>query len=158
MDSKLPEIDIHRLRDDILEEIRKPRIPRPPRPIPDPPPFAPRFDEIGFNPQPDPPSPLQIQTNVTNRLSEVAFNPQPEPPSPEAFENIQLRSLQANLTSSSTHLVRETLASNIRLLIPYLCLWPRWWRFRCDEVLVLETDNLGTLLRNHPLPLQRRQA
>ncbi len=140
---KLPELEIHRLRDDILKEIRKPRIPLPPRPIPDPPPFAPRFDEIGFNPQPDPPRPLLAQANVTNRLSEVAFNPQPEPPSPEAIESIQLRSLQANLTSSSTHLVRETLASNIRLLIPYLCLWPRWWRFRCDEVLVLETDNLG---------------
>lgn len=140
---KLPELEIHRLRDDILKEIQKPRIPFPPRPIPDPPPFAPNFDNIGFNPQPDPPGPLLRQANITNRLSEVAFNPQPEPPSPEAFENIQLRSLQANLTSSSTHLVRETLASNIRLLIPYLCLWPRWWRFRCDEVLVLETDNLG---------------
>ncbi len=139
---KLPELEVFRLRDDILKEILKPRIPFPPRPQPDPPPFISQIDEVMFNPQPEPPAPV-FQANLTNRLSRVAFNPQPEPPNPELLAKTQSLSLETGLRSNSAHLVRETLISNIQLIIPYLCLWPWWWRFRCDEVAVVETDHLG---------------
>ena len=89
--ARLPDLQIFRLRDDLLDIIRNPPIAKPwpppepdpgpfppgPRPGPDPAPFARstlRFSsqrEVigGFNPQPDPPG-----------TGAVSFNPQPEPP------------------------------------------------------------------------------
>lgn len=139
---KLPERDIFRLRDDLLKEILKPRIPFPPRPQPDPPPFVTELDDVAFNPQPDPPSPF-LRTNLTNQLNEAAFTPQLESARALSFQQAQPLKLETGLNSNSAHLIRETLTANIQLLIPYLCLWPWWWRFRCDEIAVVETDNLG---------------
>jgi len=50
---------------------------------------------------------------------------------------------RAALTSASPTLVREALVANVDLILPYLCFWPHWWRFRCDEIRVLETDAFG---------------
>ncbi len=41
-------------------------------------------------------------------------------------------------------MVRTTLADNFQLILPYFCLWPWWWwRLRCDEIIVVETDSNG---------------
>jgi len=124
---RLPELEVFRLRDDLLKIFEEPRIPIPPRPEPDPPPFtAARKGLIG--------------------LGEVAFNPQPEPPREILIRaaSLKLPSITlAALASSSAHIVRQALIDNVRLIIPYLCLWPWWWSFRCDEIAVVETDAFG---------------
>ncbi len=162
---KLPELDLLRLRDDLLEVLRDPPIPQPPGPRPDPVPFerplyrfAPggdRFDPgsaVGFNPQPEPPARFDPG-------SAVGFNPQPEPPalrleelgsqSPArvraASRAIALDAeIYARLHSDSISIIRETLVANWKLILPWLCIWPRWWwRFRCDELAVVTTDAHG---------------
>lgn len=51
---------------------------------------------------------------------------------------------RAALNSSSPLIVRQALLDNVKLIIPYLCLLPPWlWRYRCDEVSVVESDSLG---------------
>lgn len=131
---ELPERDIFRLRDDLLRElIERPRIPEPPRPLPDPPPFravspsdidAGRF---GFNPQPEPPKALSKQQIKEAKLPSTVST-----------------KLRTKLTSNSASIVRSALLNNIELIYPFLCLWPWWWwRLRCDEIRVLETDSSG---------------
>lgn len=144
---KLPDLEIWRLRDDLLHLIEKP-IPFP-FPLPDPPPF--RFDldeinmametvsglnrpgaEVSFNPQPDPPAELGLMANdsltgmVSNRINTLPIN------------------TRANLTSNSLNIVRQSLLDNISLIIPYLC-WLEWfWPLvKCDELAVVETDGNG---------------
>jgi len=53
--------------------------------------------------------------------------------------------IRAAITSTSALMVREALTDNVRLIIPYLCLLKPWWgwRYRCDEIDVIETDALG---------------
>ena len=157
---RLPELEVLRLRDDLLEILRNPPIPKPkPRPFPEPDPgpfpFPPgpgpdpapyvnplfRLERVGLNPQPLPPR------------TRVELNPQPLPPGdPRMLEgsSFAARSLQippelhASLRSSSTIVVRNALVEHWKLLIPWLCLWPWWWwRFRCDEVAVVTTDEHG---------------
>ena len=100
---RLPDPEIFRLRDDLLDIIRNPPIPRPrpfpdpdpgplrgprPGPGPDPAPFANplfRFNRdpgslVGFNPQPDPPAVRTALSRRESALSRVALNPQPLPP------------------------------------------------------------------------------
>jgi hypothetical protein len=143
---KLPDLQIWRLRDDLLNLVERP-IPFP-WPQPDPPPF--RFDPGVIDPSPE---------NIArmNRVSEVAFDPQPEPPL--AFETFSAESLRkivsnqvnsipfstrANLSSGSITVVRQALLDNVQLILPYLCWLPWFWPFvRCDEVAVVETDENG---------------
>jgi hypothetical protein len=190
---KLPDLEVLRLRDDLLDIIRNPPIPRPkpkpfpdpdpgpfiprPRPGPDPAPFSsplfrftrdpgslvgfnpqpePPGSRVGFNPQPDPPlERVGLNPQPLPPRDRVALNPQPLPPR-EALQLEQLASLRAasaiplsaeltaGLRSTSAVVVRNVLAQNWKLLIPWLCLWPWWWwRFRCDEVAVLTTDAYG---------------
>lgn len=119
---KLPDLDIFRLRDDFIHIIENPPIITPPGPQPD-------------------PAPFERITPLSN-LRINAFDPQPEPPN-----NIRAISLspnhQTSLLSNSSQVVRKALIENIDLLIPYLCYWPHWWYFRCDEIRVVETDALG---------------
>jgi len=153
---KLPELEVLRLRDDLIDILRNPPIPRPqPDPGPGPGPFAVnlqrpvlRFnqdsgarldvraqagrigDRVSLNPQPLPP-----------REQRISLNPQPLPP------RVQLQlplELHARLLSPSSLVVRNALAENWQLLIPWFCHWPHWWwRFRCDEVAVVTTDTQG---------------
>lgn len=138
----LPERDIFRLRDDLIKVLHKPLIPWPPRPWPDPGPV-----ETDLPGREMTASALKQIRNLRGEDS-VAFNPQPEPPAP--LINLQQNSItalpvevQTALASSSAQVVRQVLVEQVRLIIPYLCLWPWWWRFRCDEIAVVETDALG---------------
>lgn len=140
---QLPERDLYRLRDDLLREIEVPELRVPPGPGPDPSPFD-LVEPIDFpmniaaiNPQPEPPGRLR---------SIAAINPQPEPPGlPESnLAPISLpQQMTVQLQSSSAQIVRDALVANLELLRPYLCLWPHWWRFRCDEITVVESDGFG---------------
>ena len=166
---RLPDPDIFRLRDDLIEILRNPPIPIP-EPGPDPWPFrrqARRFaadpaSRVSLNPQPLPPrSALRFAADAGSRVS---LNPQPLPPSPAARFAADLASrvslnpqplppgetitlapeLHASLHSRSSLVVRDALVRNWKLLLPWFCHWPHWWWwFRCDEIRVIETDTNG---------------
>lgn len=156
--NRLPHHDIYRLRDDLLDVIRRP-FPWPPRPEPDP--FDPRevgvvnpagphsrdldmaaavqlfggskADLVSLNPQPLPPA-RNAQLAVLNR---VALNPQPLPPI-EADEfsipdrpapQLQLPALaQIALSSSSAEIIRRGLIDHIEFVRPWICHW-HWLDF-----------------------------
>ncbi len=168
---KLPDYKIFRLRDDLIKEIERLRK-EPPIPIPGPDPgpiikwpfrFAQNISELGpqpeppdlpqfkINPQPEPPGNIKFYQRSNagmsfNRASEVGFNPQPEPP---IFQFASLTSAQVSLEtitalkSTSAQVVREALIENVKLILPYLCLWPHWWTFHCDHIATVTTDHLG---------------
>ncbi len=127
---RLPELELFRLRDELLKLIDKPELRRPPRPQPDPLPIA--FIGPGIE-----------APNV------AALGPQPEPPDRQLRQIRQISSVslpyevRASLDSTSAQIVRDTLVGHIELVLPYLCLWPYWWTYRCDEITVVETDGSG---------------
>ncbi len=150
---KLPDADIFRLRDDLLEVVRNPPIPRP-GPGPDPGPFmqraarsALRFADdaasrVSLNPQPLPPGErVALNPQPLPPGERVALNPQPLPPR----EAIALApELHSGLRSASSLIVRNALVENWKLLLPWFCHWPHWWwLFRCDEIAVITTDAHG---------------
>lgn len=131
---RLPDPDIFRLRDDLLDALRRPPLPEPPEPGPRPP-----------GPGPDP-GPLQRRlirlplraeqpAGAAPRVLEISTKVETVP---SVSEDVRIR-----LQSPSSTVVRTALAQNWELLVPYLCLWPWWWRFRCDEVAVVDTDANG---------------
>lgn len=134
---RLPDFDIFKLRDDLLRVIEKPHIPIPPRPQPDPAPFTVMSGKFKL---------ANLSSKNGDRDELTLINPQPEPPGNNDL-SIQQTSLSmgtlAELNSNSAHIVRKSLVANARLILPYLCLWPYWWRFRCDEITTVETDALG---------------
>ncbi|MBP7687069.1 MAG: hypothetical protein KA765_04150 [Thermoflexales bacterium] len=158
--AQLPDDIIYRLRDELIWAIEHPiPIPNPPDPpykfdpgYIDPVPVLQRaanvfgkFDgsTVGFNPQPDPPHELKMRamSRVAN-FDAVMLNPQPLPPKTAtlAFES------RAALTAGSIGLVREALIKQVELIKIYWCdwdwLWP-WFRYDCDELAVVETDEHG---------------
>jgi len=155
--ARLPDDIIQRLRDELIWAIERPF---PPIPNPPDPPF--KFDpgyidplplltkaanlfgkfdraEVRFEPQPD-----NLKALATMRINAdaVMLNPQPLPPKAAelAFET------RAALTANSTMIVREALIKNVELIKIYWCywdwLWP-WFRYACDEMTVVETDENG---------------
>ncbi len=143
---KLPDPDIFRLREDLLDRFIEPIEIKPPIPEPDPIPFgrinipshlgrlgrAGRFSHIN-----------QINRNTIDKfesnLDRVSINPQPEPP---GRLKLPVESLIA-LESNSVQIVRESLIQNYRIIFPFLC-WFRWWNwYRCDELRVITTDANG---------------
>ena len=143
---RIPDPDIFRIRDDLLERLRQP-FPWPP--IPDP---GPRRE-----------IPIDIraaidvrQLNVRqlvggSRLEEVALNPQPLPPVETPF--MAGRSLARDvpqalhfaLASGTASVIRRTLLDHLDLIRPWICHWP-WlhpWFYRCDELRVVTTDDDG---------------
>lgn len=123
---KLSDADIFRLRDDLLEVIDRPPIPRP-------------------GPGPDP-GPLRGVKRAALRfsddvLSRVSLNPQPLPP----LETFALPAqIHARLSSTSSLVVRKAFVEQWKSLLPWFCFWPRWlWIFQCDELAVVETDATG---------------
>jgi hypothetical protein len=161
---KLPDRDIFRLRDDLLELITRPI----PIPQPDPPPFTidpgfidpvpdialaanvfGKFDpsQVAVNPQPLPPRERLGMASALNasRIGEaVALNPQPLPPKESLLMSLPLDTRSA-LLSNSVQSVREALIRQIDLVKPWLC-WLDWlhlWFYRCDELAVLLTDGQG---------------
>lgn len=158
--AKLPDDIIHRLRDELIWAIEHPiPIPNPPDPpfkfdpgFIDPVPVLEKaanlfgkFDasKMMINPQPEPPGNLKMQAmSRAANLDAVMLNPQPLPPKTAtlAFET------RAALTVGSTAIVREALIKNVELIKIYWCywdwLWP-WFRYVCDELAVIETDDNG---------------
>lgn len=124
---ELPELEVFRLRDELLKEFEKPLLRRPPHPEPDPSPIA--------------------TIDLIDRAENIAsLGPQPEPPDLPImlpFCDSVSNEIKANLMSSSASLIRDTLVKHLDFIRPYLCLWPYWWTFRCDEITVVETDSTG---------------
>jgi hypothetical protein len=122
---KLPDPDIFRLRDDLLDVLRHP-VPRP-----------------GPGPDPGPLTRPMARTALrfADPASRVSLNPQPLPPR----EAIALApELHSRFLSASAVIVRNALVENWKLLLPWFCLWPHWWwLFRCDEVAVTTSDAHG---------------
>lgn len=150
----LPDPDIFRLRDELLQQLLGPVVPRLPQPGPGPGPDpAPWLPQTGIGPGPRP-------------GVEQALNPQPLPPrlgvaAAGPLAMTALRAVSAapmaaqaapalpaaamiGLQSGSAALLRKTLVSQVDLLRPLLCGLPWLWRwFRCDEVAVIDTDDQG---------------
>jgi hypothetical protein len=132
---RLPDLEIFRLRDDLLKAVEVPELHRPP--LPDPPPvessritFS-RISEIALNPQPEPPANITVP-----KVSQI------EAARPAALQLVP--EVRIALNSTSAQVVRQTLIGQVALIIPYLCLWPYWWwRLRYDEIMVVETDASG---------------
>lgn len=149
---KLPEVEIFRLRDDLLDILRYP-IPKP-GPGPDPGPLMQRAERttlrfaddaasrVSLNPQPLPPRErFALNPQPEPPRDRVALNPQPLPP----LEAIALApQLHAHLQSRSSLIVRNALVANWQLLLPWFCHWPHWWwLFQCDEMTAVTTDAHG---------------
>lgn len=148
--AKLPDPDIFRLRDDLLDALRRPPQPFPPDPFPDP------LGPIPNPPEPRPgPDPAPFFRPLIRLGEHLAV---PRSAGSAAFRTLPIsdpsltREVSAQLTSSSPALVRNALAVNWKLILPYLCLWPWWWRLRCDEVAVVATDPNGRFQAIVPYP------
>jgi hypothetical protein len=158
---RLPEREIFRLRDDLLDKLRTPPIPFPepepgsfpgpwpgPRPSPFAVPLAAGMQELALNPQPLPPQELPRMAQRAINLSpaaKAAFDPQPEPPGDWLLPKLDLKPQHMlALRSDSAALIRSALLDNLVLVRPLICylkwLWPL---LRCDEVRVVDTDNQG---------------
>ena len=125
----LPDSDILRLRDDLIEVITHPPLSRPKLPpIPGPRPPI-RFARDLESSRLDPPG---LRADSGERQA-VAGEGGPE----------LSTAARSALNSMSITVVRQALIDNVALILPYLCLWPHWWRFRCDEFAVVTTDAFG---------------
>jgi hypothetical protein len=149
---RLPDPDIFRLRDDLLEAIERP-IPVPPEP-----PWP-----IGPEPGPGPIGPIDfgpievMDLEVEGAQLPAPFEARNQPEATasfaEAAERPLAQSLAARLpvearvalTSPSVESVRRALIDHAVLIYPWLCwwwwIWPWWWS--CDEVAVVDTDDNG---------------
>ena len=87
-------------------------------------------------PEPGPdPAPFQLQ--------QVLLNPQPLASKVSLLSQLPLETRIA-LASRSVDTVRAELAANIKLIRPFLCLWPWFWPWlRYDEIAVVDTDTQG---------------
>ena len=135
---RLPERDLFRLRDDLLEVIHKPPIPLPgpfPRPpLPDPPPLARPVFRFASAGAPAPSIELAAaRAGLAGDSVQLALSAQRDP-----------YDLQLQLRTPSAPVLRDLLAVNWTLIYPWFCLWPHWWwRLQCDEVAVVATDANG---------------
>jgi hypothetical protein len=146
---RLPDPDIFRLRDDLLEVIERP-IPVPPEP-----PWP-----VGPEPGPGPIGPIDfgpievMDLKVEGTQLPAAFEARTQPEEvPSLSERPLAQSLSPRLpvearvalSSPSVESVRRALIDNAILIYPWLCwwwwIWPWWWS--CDEVAVVDTDDNG---------------
>ena len=168
---RLPDPDIYRLRDELIDLIRQP-LPWPP--VPDPGPLREIVDlpdvgrpdiaglraqaiagrvigngieQVALNPQPLPPGPpdkaFALSRQMLHPGAAVAFNPQPDPPGDPILMLPQ--ATQFALRSDAVSIVRKTLLDNLDLIRPWICRWP-WlhrWFYTCDELRVVTTDDQG---------------
>lgn len=158
---RLPELEVLRLRDELLEHYEKPELRRPPRleelesaewqegpvgpPDPDPGPMA---DPAAIRPAISRMTatrlarPASVGAGVASGVA--ALGPRPELPEKPAIRPLALpATIKAELLSPSIHMVRDALIKHLELVRPFLCLWPYWWRYECDEIAVVETDSSG---------------
>jgi hypothetical protein len=171
---RLPDYLVLKLRDDLIQVLKHPpKLPDPdpeifrwPPPLPDPPdlfpkpiPQQPTLPElklqsagsplesdslVEINPQPEPPSPWQRFAKTGLNVQAVGSALQPETPNTNTFEILSAET-RLGLMAASVSVVRQTLAENYKLILPYLCLWPWFHPYFCicDEVAVLSTDHFG---------------
>ena len=159
---RLPDYHVFKLRDDLLELLRRP-------PLPDPPerevelPFPPRPDPVAMihfagmaasegltwiNPQPEPPLPLRklaatLPLQETLRAAAM-LGPQPEPPGQPSAAVELAPEVRLALTSKSPSIVREALIKHDYLILPILCYFPWLLPFlTCDEVAVVDSSSDG---------------
>lgn len=141
---KLPDLIIHRLRDEILHLVDE-RFPRPvirlPQPQPDPVPFR----ELKITPPAVP-----ALNPVVNLKPARLVPPAVEALEPPAFAVRQplaamAPKLQPVLQSPSTQVVRKALLEHLELIQPYLCYFPWFWPYitRYDEIAAVYTDPDG---------------
>lgn len=150
---RLPDPEIIRIRDDLLDLLRQP-IPKPKIPIPDPGPL--KEIELGVIDAVARRQKALVGQITGGRVGdEVALNPQPLPPSPSpllreefsrpsALEQLPIE-MRLGLLSGSVTMVRRALIDNLAIIRPWLCHWP-WlhrWFYRCDELRVVMTDDDG---------------
>ncbi len=135
--SVLTDLELFELRKDLLEIVRDPRpLPDPiPDPIPDP------FGGQRPGPRPLPNiEPLRIERNLSIRKETLR-----SATAKAALPTVDLlpeRTIAA-LSSPVASVVRGAILRDYQILIPYLCFYPRWWRYRCDELAVVTTDSNG---------------
>lgn len=160
--ARLPDRDVIRLRDDLLDVIERP-IPRPiPDPIPDPPPGPfpfPMPDPIP-GPRPGPfagrrPGPVP-GPGVGSRFERTGGQPGASTSDerltrvdmddlrrPQVVEALDAR-VRTSLTSTAVPTVRKALVANPHLVLPWLCHWRWLWHWLdCDEIAVVETGDGG---------------
>ena len=137
---RLPDPEIFRLRDDLLDAIERP-IPRPGGPGPGPVEFpGPRAFEIP-PPRPIPwlPGPVPTARAAADTAAEAAD-------APVLARSAQLpMETRMALTAPAAITVRKALLEHAPLIQAYLCWW-RWlwpWFWRCDELAVVDTDDNG---------------
>ena len=147
---RLPDREIFRLRDDILDIIRKPwppklpdiippELPEPPKPLPDPVPLpldVNPIDGLNFN------ASLFSNNISADLISDAKLDVTPATSlSPDVIPN----KLKLSLTSHSATVLRKTFLDNIQILRPWICFWPwiRPWFYRCDELRTVITDDDG---------------
>ncbi len=155
---RLPDLEVIRFRDDLINIIRQPilRIP----PIPDPGPERAAFSAIkggllslkSLKPQLSSPVALQQRSNLeAGQSASSATTSAPSTASStsglsDALSSTALPAAFIHAVSSNSLLeIREALAANATLIYPYLCrLLPFWpWRYTCDEIAVVNTDPNG---------------
>ncbi len=160
--ARLPDRDVIRLRDDLIDIVDRPVVPIPiPIPNPDPDPFP--------DPRPGPdPAP------VIGRVRDLAGRVRPEltpdlrrlggattgsrAPMGDEVGTLGTGSvfasdratveldgrIRAQLTSQAVPTVRKALAAHPHLILPWLCHWHWLWPWlRCDEIAVVDTDGGG---------------
>ncbi len=142
---RLPDLEIFRLRDDLLKVYDPPLLRRPPWPDPDPGPLAldslSAADTISINPQPEPPREILSTDGFT--AERISVNTDIEDKNIRSISANLAPELRASLNSTSVQVVRRAIVDNVHLILPYLCLWPYWWRLQCDEIAIVETDASG---------------
>ena len=138
---RLPDLDVFRFRDDLLKIVDEPLLRKPPWPEPPSPFTAMRKGLIHLE--------KTYQTasgSLSVPISQVSvYSHSAEPgETTTAAAAVLSPDVRVALTSASAPVVRKALVDHVHLIIPYLCLLkPWWWRYRCDEIAVIETDALG---------------
>jgi hypothetical protein len=143
---RLPDREIFRLRDDLIELIRHP-LPWPPEPDPNP------FDEIDPRvvtlTREEERTRLQARVvQLVGRSDLVSLNPQPLPPVERSRNTLSTAlpiTTQFAFASQSVSTVRRALLDHLNLIRPWICRWPwLWpWFYRSDELRVVATDDDG---------------
>jgi hypothetical protein len=141
---RLPDLEVFRFRDELLRVFEEPERWKPPFPEPDPSPFSAlkkglvnlRF----INPQPEPPG---VSRLAAKNLSTISLNADSVQATATARKLAIPTEVLSALNVASPQAVRNVLITNFNILYPWFCLILPWWRYRCDEIAVLETDPLG---------------
>ena len=161
---RLPDLEVIRLRDELIKIIHQPILINPPIPYPgpDPSPFSVIKGGLlslkSLKPQLASPVAAQQRGPLTAAFSVSAAATLAKPSAnftPNISEALSSAALSASaslpadfihtVSSNSAPEIRKTLSGNTALIYPYLCrllpLWP--WKYTCDEIAVVDTDTNG---------------